>query len=211
MIRQSFGHANPQPCPSRSLESLSLARLWFSCRKHAAINPGSACSRTVILEIFDVLKLLSARERETVDFPQHFFDIGLRVLAFGSVVPGQRLKSIIAWASIFHRLLLQEPAKMIDEPRVAACLAGRIYGFCTKLKQPLRVGKCSGFLSRAGSRKKKNLGFDFSGYSSPLSTSGDAYQHEAVSVSTMSRTTSHFSLDIALRSSRPLEAPTAGF
>ena len=37
-----------------------------------------------------------------------------------------------------------------------------------------------------------------SGESSPRSTSGESYQKEAVSVSTMSRTTSHFSLDESL-------------
>src|SRR5579864_2981171 len=51
----------------------------------------------------------------------------------------------------------------------------------------------------------------FSGLSSPRSTSGESYQNEAVSVSTMSRTTSHFNLASALRSNRPLGAPTAGF
>ena len=51
----------------------------------------------------------------------------------------------------------------------------------------------------------------FSGESSPRSTSGESDQNEAVSISTMSRTTSHLSLASALRSRRPLGAPTAGF
>ena len=51
----------------------------------------------------------------------------------------------------------------------------------------------------------------FSGESSPRFTSGESSQNDAVSVSTMSRTTSHFNLLKAVRSRRPFAAPTAGF
>ena len=47
-------------------------------------------------------------------------------------------------------------------------------------------------------------------FSSPRATSGELYQNKAGSVSTKSRTTSHFSLAKALRSRRPFGAPTAG-
>ena len=48
--------------------------------------------------------------------------------------------------------------------------------------------------------QQKHFGGDcLPAYSSPRSTSGESYQNEAVSISTMSRTTSHFSLDSAVR------------
>jgi hypothetical protein len=48
-------------------------------------------------------------------------------------------------------------------------------------------------------------------WSSPRCTSGESSQNDAVSVSTMSRTTSHLRLVIARRSNREFGAPTAGF
>src|SRR6516225_9680550 len=50
-----------------------------------------------------------------------------------------------------------------------------------------------------------------SGGNSPLTASGDAYQNDAVSVSTISRTTSHFNFPSADLCSLPFDAPTAGF
>ena len=48
-------------------------------------------------------------------------------------------------------------------------------------------------------------------FKSPRFTSGESYQNDAVSVSTISRTTSHFSFAIARRSSPEFGAATAGF
>ena len=61
----------------------------------------------------------------------------------------------------------------------------------------------------AGSRKT-SVAISW-GCSSPRSTSGESSQNDAVSISTMSRTTSHFNFESALRCSLPFGAPTAGF
>src|SRR6267142_427044 len=50
-----------------------------------------------------------------------------------------------------------------------------------------------------------------SAFNSPRSTSGDSRQKFADSISTISRTTSHFNFDNAFRWSREFGAPTAGF
>ena len=83
----------PSKAPAMAKQILGISffgAIVVFLRKYSAVNPGSACGRAIILQIFDVLKLLARGQRKTVDFSQHFFDIGLRMLAFGGVLPGQR-------------------------------------------------------------------------------------------------------------------------
>ena len=62
----------------------------------------------------------------------------------------------------------------------------------------------------AAGNKKTSVGIS-SVFSSPRVTSGDAYQKEAVSVSTISRTTSHFNFESPRRSIPEFGPATAGF
>ena len=55
--------------------------------------------------------------------------------------------------------------------------------------------------------KKKTSVSSSSGSISPLATSGESFQNDADSLSTMSRTTSHFSFPRAVRSNFPFGAP----
>ena len=59
-------------------------------------------------------------------------------------------------------------------------------------------------------RKKTSVPIS-SVFSSPVSISGPSFQNDADSISTRSRTTSHFSFAIARRCSFECEEPTAGF
>ena len=100
---------------------------------------------------------------------------------------------------------------MVHKPALAAGIARRVDGFFVKLIEPLGIGEAALFFRvTCGGEKKTSVSMP-SGFSSPLRTSGESYQKEAVSVSTISRTTSHFSLAKALRSRPEFGAPTAGF
>ena len=52
---------------------------------------------------------------------------------------------------------------MVDKPRLAACIAGRIHGFLVPLYQPLRVGEAAFLFRMACSRQQENLSADFFG------------------------------------------------
>ena len=65
-----------------------------------------------------------------------------------------------------------------------------------ELHQALRIGQAAVFLCRAGGGKRNTSVAMSSGRNSPRSTSGELYHQEALSTSTMSRTTSHFSFDM---------------
>ena len=74
---------------------------------------------------------------------------------------------------------------------------------CVLVKEPA-------FSAWPAAGKKKISVAIFSGSSSPRWTSGESFQNAAVSVSTKSRTTSHFRFARADRCNLPFAAPTAG-
>ena len=95
--------------------------------------------------------------------------------------------------------------------QLAAAVAGRIDRLLVPLQQALRVGERPVLLGVAGGGKEEDLGADVVGRSSPRSTSGESFQNVAVSTSTMSRTTSHFSFASAGARAAHSAPPTAGF
>src|SRR5438309_24810 len=65
-------------------------------RKYAAIDPRSARGGSIFLEILDVLQQFAIRQRIAIDLLQDLRNFGLGMVAFGRVIPGERLESIVA-------------------------------------------------------------------------------------------------------------------
>src|SRR5581483_8755302 len=124
------------------------------------VDPCSAGGGAIVLKRFDVWQLLAVRYCVAIDFFKDFFRFRLRVRTFCGVVPGERVESLVARATVFFSFCFQASTQMNHEPEFTAGIAGSLYRLLAELQQALRVGECAVFLGCARRGKQEHLGPD---------------------------------------------------
>src|SRR5438477_3144829 len=125
---------------------------------NAAIDPSAAGGRAIVLKVLEVVELLAVCHAPAVDLFQNLTGGRLVVFTFGGIVPCESTQSCIARSRAGP--CLQATAEMVNEPEIAAIVAGWIDSFLAKLQQTLRIGEGACFFSGARGWKKKNFRAD---------------------------------------------------
>src|SRR5438270_5797930 len=129
---------------------------------------------------------------------------------WSSDVCSSDLPALRGRGSCFAFSFRRRPKWYMNQVSLRASPGGSTAFWCHCRRRCVLVKHPSFSACPAAGRRKTSVPIS-SGFSSPRSTSGESCQKEAVSSSTRSRTTSHFNLASALRSTRELGPATAGF
>ena len=106
----------------------------------------------------NLIQWLAWNERELnvpiipIDLRQDVFGVWLGVFAMRTVVPSERVESLIARLGRFSGFGLQPLSQVVHEPSFATRVAGRIYRFFVELNHSLRVSEAAVFLGMTGRR-----------------------------------------------------------
>ena len=201
--------------------------------KNAGVNPAAARGRTVGLQFVDSRRPADRdadclRDRRpkttpsaisgfvkigvpTIDLRQHGFHLRIAQLVF-RIPPIERAQRFIERIVRLFRFGDQAQRELMHEPRFGSRVARRIDRFLAPLQHALRLRERAFLFRVTGRGKKKNFRFDFFAFSIRRARSrANRARTSPPSISTMSRTTSHFNFESDVRWNRELAAATAGF
>src|SRR2546425_7859299 len=134
-------------------------------RKDAAVDPGGACRRAVILEIAEGRHVPAGVVAVVaVDLLEELHGVRLAALAFPRVVvlvvEDEVLEALVARLLALGVELLEPPAGLVGEPDVGTAIPGRLGRLEVSLEHALSVGERALRFRHLRRREEENLGLD---------------------------------------------------